>query len=402
MQGKGVYYHYCISLVLISLCIASITALVNYFVDPYDVYGYERIPGFNSVKPTAIERTRVFKPYQAERIAPKTVIGGNSRPEMGINPHSECWNPSEKPVYNMGIPGASFHLQSLYALHAIHTGGGETIIMGIDFIDFLVDSKQKTATSNKRNLSEDALRLAPEVTDALAFNHFHRRMADRLTTLFSLNTLIDSATTVLLQKASYGATRDTNGFNPYHELNQITESEGQWVLFEQKKLELEAIFNRPNLSIRYSDNTLSNDFEDLRQFLEISASKNISVILFINPYHIDYLKQIVQAKLWSEFEAWKQEILRISDTYQVELWDFNTVDQYSTEPPPPKGKLGEQLQWFAEPAHYRSELGELMLSSMLSRQCQKFSASQSFGLQLNTKTIDAHLKRLRKAVTTTQ
>jgi hypothetical protein len=203
---------------------------------------------------------------------------------------------------------------------------------------------------------------------------------------------------VLQQRNKNAATRDENGFNPYREFNYIAQSEGQWILFEQKNQELAAIFQRPNLAIKSADKTLSPDFDDLRQFLELAQAKNIDVTLFINPYHIDYFKQLARAQLWSDFEDWKREILRIAETFQTVLWDFNTVDQYSTEKPPPRNKLGETLQWFVEPAHYSSKLGELILTSLLGRQCAVVDSSDSFGMQLDQTMIDSHLKKIREAV----
>ncbi|MBX3629068.1 MAG: hypothetical protein KF908_03975 [Nitrosomonas sp.] len=399
MKEQIIYQRYYKNLLLIGTLCACLAAAINLLVDPYDIFGNDRIPYFNLLKPAAIERTRVFKPYQAERLAPKTVIGGNSRPEMGINPHSHCWEAFEQPVYNMGIPGASFYLQSLFALHAVTSGGGNKIFMGIDFSDFLIDSSAKHQNARSQiEFSKNELRLAPVLTGAPDFDHLRQRSADRLTALFSLNALFDSAVTILQQRNKNAATRDENGFNPYHEFNYIVQSEGQWVLFEQKNQELAAMFQRPNLAIKFADNSLSPDFDDLEQFLELAHTKNIDVILFINPYHIDYFKQISRAQLWSDFEEWKREILRIADAYQTVLWDFNTVDQYSTESPPPRNKLGETLRWFVEPAHYSSELGYLMLTSLLGRQCADIDSSDSFGIQLNQTMIDSHLKIIREAV----
>jgi hypothetical protein len=399
MKEQIIYRRYCRSLLLIGTLSACLVAVFNLLVDPYDIFGNDRIPYFNLLKPAAIERVRVFKPYQAERLAPKTVIGGNSRPEMGINPQSHCWRASEQPVYNAGIPGASFYLQSLFALHAITSGSGNKIFMGIDFNDFLIDGSTNHHDARRQiEFSENELRLAPELTGASDFDHLRQRSIDHLTALFSLNAFFDSFVTVLQQRNKNAATRDESGFNPYREFNYIAQSEGQWILFEQKNQELAAIFQRPNLAIKYADKSLSPDFDDLKQFLELAQAKNLDVTLFINPYHIDYFRQLVRAQLWSDFEEWKREILRIAETYQTVLWDFNTIDQYSTERPPPRNKLGETLQWFVEPAHYSSKLGDLILTSLLGRQCADIDPSDSLGIQLNQTMIDSHLKTIREAV----
>lgn len=399
MQEHIIYRRYCINLALVSCVIACFVAAINLLVDPYDIFGSKRISGFNALKPAATERIRVFKPYQVERYSPRIVIGGNSRPEMGIDPESNCWESIDQPIYNMGIPGASFYLQSLYSLHGVVSGHGNRILMGIDFYDFLIDAKQShRPTRDETELTQNELRLAPEITGASFFSHYRQRATDHLTSLFSLNTFFDSIRTILQQRSSNVATRNENGFNPFHEFNYILNSEGQWVLFEQKNKELEIMFKKPDLAIRYTDGTLSRDFDDLRRFLELSNSKNIEVTLFINPYHINYLEHILDSGLWSDFEAWKQQILKIAETYHVALWDFNTADQYATEIPPSRGVLNEKLQWFVEPAHYNSKLGNLMLSSLLNKACDHSDFPGTFGKLLQPDTMETHLRRLRESV----
>jgi len=116
----------------------------NYLVDPYSLFGTRRLPGFNELKPTASERVRVTKPYMAARVKPKVVIGGNSRPEIGLNPQSVCWDDADQPVFNSGIPGADVFMQVRYVQHAVESGKARRILFGVDFLDFLVDSKKAT------------------------------------------------------------------------------------------------------------------------------------------------------------------------------------------------------------------------------------------------------------------
>ena len=117
---------------------------MNYVVDPYGLFGMRRIPGFNELKPTASERVRVIKPYMASRAKPTVVIGGNSRPEMGLNPQSACWQDADKPVFNTGIPGADVFMQTRYVEHAVESGKAKRALFGVDFLDFLVDASKPT------------------------------------------------------------------------------------------------------------------------------------------------------------------------------------------------------------------------------------------------------------------
>ena len=57
-------------------------------MDPYVIFGTPRVDGLNRLKPAAATRVRVAKPFALERGNWRTLIVGNSRPELGIDPDS--------------------------------------------------------------------------------------------------------------------------------------------------------------------------------------------------------------------------------------------------------------------------------------------------------------------------
>jgi hypothetical protein len=113
------------------------------------------------------------------------------------------------------------------------------------------------------------------------------------------------------------------------------------------------------------------------------------VVLFINPYHADYLLTLDLAGRWPQFEAWKIKLASIADEFSVELWDFSGINRFSTNQAPVPGDKKTILKWFWEPAHYRMEYGDLMLSSMLQRPCDEGNADP-LGAVITTGNIDAH------------
>ena len=116
------------------------------------------------------------------------------------------------------------------------------------------------------------------------------------------------------------------------------------------------------------------------------------MILFVNPYHEDYLEIVWRAGLWPLFEDWKRRLLRLaSDGGAEALWDFSLLNEYTTEDPPPQGDKQATLHWFWEPAHYKAELGELMLGQMLGEPDQA-----RVGVLLSEDTIDEHLDTQRR------
>ena len=83
--------------------------------------------------------------------------------------------------------------------------------------------------------------------------------------------------------------------------------------------------------------------------------------------------------------------------YGVELWDFSTINPLSTEHPPAPGDKRTIMQWFWEPAHYREEYGDLMLSQMLQRSCGH-GDTDPVGALLNMDNISAHLSQSRRDI----
>jgi len=377
------------------LAFCLLAAGVNYAVDPYALFGTPRIEGFNRLKPMAADRVRVVKPYQVLRQQPRTLIGGNSRPEMGLDPASGCWSEPERPVYNLAAPGVDLYLSLRFLQHAMEAGEVQRVFLGLDLLDFLrYPGKAVDYSTWQRQPSEYESRLTYAADGTPNTALVLTRLSDMLTGLFSLNGLADSMYTVASQAKGNLSTRREDGFNPARDYLDIISTEGQLVLFKKKNREILQVVSDPKLGIYRTGGEWSTIFETLRRFLRQAKRMGVDVVLFINPYHGEYLASIALVGKWPLLEAWKHRLLRLArEEGGVPLWDFNTLDRYSTEPPPTDGDLAGSLQWFWEPAHYKRELGELMLASMLERECVS-AAHAGFGQRLDERNLQDHLGKL--------
>lgn len=365
----------------------------NYRVDPYGLFGSPRVADFNELKPAASERVRVAKPYMASRVSPRVVIGGNSRPEIGLDPQSPCWGAADRPVFNAAIPGANVFMQTRYLQHAAEQGGARRILFGVDFLDFLIDAESRVGEVDWDRLGEgfdDRLR------DAAGPVSFSAQQAeDLLIGLFSVAALRDSLATRLAQRDPHAATRREDGFNPAQDYLPIIRNEGQAVLFTQKNAEVKRQLQADALDVLDAAGNPSVALRSLRRLLQWAKARNVEVVLFINPYHSDYLVQIEASGKWPLLEAWKRQLSALADEFGVPLWDFNAFDAYSTESPPAPDDRHSMLAWFWEPAHYRKALGDLMLGTMLERSCGEAPRSATFGTRVTQATLRDHLDRLR-------
>ncbi|MCH9672853.1 MAG: hypothetical protein K0U93_15560 [Gammaproteobacteria bacterium] len=365
---------------------------INLIVDPFGFWEIVRVEGFNDTKPAATKRTRIVKSYAVLRAEPRTIIAGNSRPEMGIDPAAQEWPDDWRPVYSLTLPGAYFRLQVMNAAHAIANGGVKHVFLGVDFLDFLVP---ENATISARELPEkipETQRLLLQNIDVPNPTRFISQGKDAWASLFSLDALVDSGLNVLARGDATASTVRADGFNPARDYEAIVRTEGQRALFAHKYQEIVARLVRRPLQVFQGGERWSRDFELLRRFLDDSKRRGITVTLFINPYHADYLDLITYADYWERFEEWKRVLATLAHDAQTPLWDFSGYDTFSTDnrPVPPLNAL----RWFWEPAHYRAELGSRMLARMVAGST---TSSNSLGVLLTPDNVETRLRSTRVA-----
>jgi hypothetical protein len=371
-------------------------ALLNFTVDPYGIFVTPRISGFNEVKPRAAERVRVAKPYMARAATAQTIIGGNSRPELGLDPRSECWSPEHRPVFNMGIPGANVGSQVEYVKRAVASTKAKRIVLAVDFLDFLVDTHARRLSPAPPDSAGDLFLAAADHSSEA--EELTEKLRDYFKALLSLETVADSLFTVSMQHNAHASTIRADGFNPAQDYIPIIRSEGQAVLFQQKNSEVARRLAKPGLGLYNMGPDNSEPLLKLRRFLSWANSNRIEVVLLINPYHTHYLVLIELAGKWDLLEQWKRDVLAITSAHGVQLWDFNAFDGYSSESPTGSYKTSAMLRWFWEPAHYRKELGDLMLASIEDQDCQAANTLPKVGVLLTPADIEPHLSGLRSSL----
>jgi hypothetical protein len=142
----------------------------------------------------------------------------------------------------------------------------------------------------------------------------------------------------------------------------------------------------------------SPDFEALRRLVRQSLYAGTVTVLFINPYHAEYLILLDAAGLWRQFETWKHDLDALARIEGVPLWDFTGFDRYSTESVGALPPRGTSLDWFWEPAHYRRELGDLVLANIWRAHCPPDHANAPrYGVRLDRADLETHLAAQRVA-----
>lgn len=316
-----------------SLVLIVVTIVLNYFVNPFSIFDLERVSGVNEIKPNSSNRIGTFKKYQPIYFQPKTILVGNSRVEMGLDPEQSSLE-TFQPVYNLGVPGPATRGQLSYAQNVVDKSNVKIIILALDFRDFLDEQDRKNA-----NIPH------------LEVNQFK----DKLSAVISLDSLEASIITLFSQKEDAG-NRLSNGFNPANEYREIIKAEGQSILFKHQLISLNSKLKGKN----YDPNKIKREISILNGKITEWMSNGIEVKLFINPYHKDYYKTLDENKLLYSFNTWREEIKK-TFFKRLNFCDFTFLGYQKSEI-----KITEnELKYFWEPTHYKKELGDIMIPMIL-------------------------------------
>ncbi|MGB3511097.1 MAG: hypothetical protein WBA93_18055, partial [Microcoleaceae cyanobacterium] len=129
---------------------------------------------------------------------------------------------------------------------------------------------------------------------------------------------------------------------------------------------------------RFSNTSLS----DFKRIVEICKEKNIEVKIFISPVHVIHWEVLYESGIWSIFENWKREIVKITP-----IWDFSNYNSITTE------DISEEMENYWDSHHYSKEVGDLILNRLLSYQQE--SVPDDFGILMTPENVESHLVQIR-------
>ena len=369
------FKRYLILLFGISAAISLLVFLVIRQVDPYGTVRSERVAGLNMVKPASYRHKEAAKRSRFLRSDADLLLLGNSRVDVGFDSHSPRWSVSGFKPFNFGIPGQDYAGNFNQYYFALASGKApRRVIVGLDFIDFI----------------NPAIRRTPDVGDA----HIHPAVAGS----FSLVALIDSVKTIAAQHSAGADDMTELGYNTLASYRAIIAGEGHDSVARQR--------NRANLQTYTKLKTIraaapAPDFFDmapLRNFLERAAREKTDVTLFFHPYHLDLLASLDKAALTDLFKAWKLAVRKTMNKSGTDarLYDFATLNIVTSEPIPGPGDTKSHMQYYWEPGHYKSALGELMICIMLQDDCPLNIAADPLDTKLDFTGVEPSLRSQSK------
>ena len=378
----GIYFRLLLCFAAGLLALAGAATLV---VDPYGLYDEIVIEGFNAKKPRAYTHIRIVKQRRALRLAPTTVVFGNSRLDVGFDPDSPHWPEDHRPVFNLAIPeeGPGEGMRGIVKSYdlIVRRAVPRAIVIGVDFMDFL---------------SADAPITDLTIPLPARLRAGHMSFQALVETHLSQTAVIDSLRTVFLQGHTYAEHMTRAGFNPMRQYLPIVRREGHYAIAQQKNRQyLKAFVKRPS-SIFLEDGGEAQPLHELRVLLSDARRRGIEVHMFFYPYHADLLETIWVSGYWTMFEIWKRTVVRIVDEIfttsgHIAMWDFAGYNLYSTEPIPARGDTKSAMRRYWEPGPVKSALGQLMIVRLFG------GGESAFGYRSSAENIEQRIADVRTA-----
>ncbi len=112
------------------------------------------------------------------------------------------------------------------------------------------------------------------------------------------------------------------------------------------------------------------------------------VVTFVSPAHALHWETVDALGLWDEFEAWKQNLARLSALHGAEIWDFSGYNSITTQP------ILESSRYYRDHSHYTEATGHLVLGRIVPEITQAVDVPSDFGRRLGDEPFAVHQRRI--------
>lgn len=360
--------------------------ILNYIINPFDIFDISPIENINLYKPEATKRERLSKAYQLSRDKPDALILGSSR-ALRINPDHLFFNKYH--AFNAAIASSSTYENLAYLRHANSANRVRLVVLGLDI--FSGGTGTQPGFSNERLLGK---------TDFLGrWRRFQFQTHDRVSSLLSLDALRASIKTLRMQnvhKASSTAALR----------NRIQKHGGQRQLFiNAERVYFEDV---PFLPVRPSAlhriNFLTPEyFNELGSMIDYCYQNNIDLQIYISPSHARLLEVWHQLGLGHLIDEWKtslailmEERARYHGKMPYRVIDFSGYNRLTTETVPKHGDSLSVMKWYEESTHFSTATASMILDELLMRKLSNCTSKKCTGIPVTAGYIKAHIERQQR------
>lgn len=156
----------------------------------------------------------------------------------------------------------------------------------------------------------------------------------------------------------------------------------------------------PNWSYSLKDEVTGRSTLDaFKALLKLARDEHVELFLFLSPAHARHWETIRVTGLQPQFEEWKRGLIGVLEEdssahpneRQNVLWDFSGYNSISTEAIPSIDNREESMSWFWDSAHYKKELGDIILDKIFGYHDKSRENPNDFGVVLNSNNIEENI-----------
>lgn len=395
-----------------------LAAVFSVGVDPYAAFGTPPIPGLTTEKSRP---DHITKPYTVLRGDYDTLIVGSSRSRDIFCPDLAALYPGQEVrCYNGGIAHADFPMSRRMADHATAVTPLRRLVVALDFFGFNAGGYTPfDKTDAERFLGQPGKLPGGLVSDVCRLL-FSRAALEKAVETIHRSRL--AAAPQPVETANAGQTRPETAAAAAPTPTPPAPAAAPEPVAAASSPSPLALATAPGPAatpapavhnpflgfypavLQFYQNysfthprTGASTLNELRDLLVSCRQRGIETFVLINPFHAVMLDVLRQAGLWPRYLAWKAAVADVvagvnadGPGPRIALWDFSGYNAVTLEPVLVDGRLRNELEYFADPFHYKRNVGALMLRRMVAGE----EAVPGFGRELTPAEAAAEPARL--------
>jgi hypothetical protein len=338
--------------------------------------------GEKSFFPRTTENSFLSKLYYLSNNKLDTIYFGSSRTEVGLPAYSLLGE--NKVIYNAGVTGMSFGKMLPFIKHGIALSNPDQVVIGVDFTSF-----------NLSDINAD-MDFEPSLLTSNYPTYFVKRIFFEFSNALSFYAIENTAKSI---RAFYNGEK-------YDGLQEKLSLKGQRTevkmrsLIEDEGKGIKAFHETINSALKgdYSNSASDESIYKFNDLVKLLCDKKIATKIYIHPVHALTTDVLRQKGLWPKLEKWKAQLAKIASHNQsqhcsINIFDFSGYNSITTESVNNLSK-SKTLKHYWEASHYKSEVGELILKRLFSK--NDSDVPKDFGLELSQNTITHVLATIRE------
>lgn len=350
-----------------------LTAIVsfNYVVDPYLIHQWDT-PAIKRLVPADQKVVPWGKTYAVSRYQPEVVYLGSSRVQTGLPVQTDLFK--GKRVFNLSVAGGTLGDAMAMLQHTSFFKRPDVIVWGLDYGWLSHDGIGNT------DFDRDLVADSP--------NYALWRTLINLKRSASIDITLEAVKWVLgLSEQQCETILSFYGQKPEPCVAQDMIDEGG----ARKNFEILMKEKKPGTYPKHQ-----SFLQKLDTVIADQCRHGAVLRFFIQPVHA--LDELYTAPSWQAMENWKRDVVTTISHHQpsgcdIRLIDFSGFNSITTEAIPQETGRDE-MQYYWESSHYKSEVGGMMLTKLFSS--KQHGLESDFGVDLTPETIEAHLAKVRR------